>query len=125
MQAAIEVGSIEATATVTHEHGWIESDGRILLAGKVVEVAGVVKNAAASAPEPLRGDPFEEANYEVILTGERGVSITGDVDAQLEVIFRHLVQRLDRVELAGPLERLRSSVVGGIKHMPIRYRLRS
>lgn len=43
---------------------------------------------------------------------------------ELEVIFRHLVQRLDHVELAGPLERLHSSVVGGIKHMPIRYRLR-
>ena len=44
---------------------------------------------------------------------------------ELEVIFRHLVQRLEHVELAGPLERLRSSVVGGIKHMPIRYRLRA
>ncbi|MCZ7537593.1 MAG: cytochrome P450 [Acidimicrobiia bacterium] len=44
---------------------------------------------------------------------------------ELEVIFRHLVQRLEHVELAGPVERLRSSVVGGIKHMPIRYRLRA
>lgn len=43
---------------------------------------------------------------------------------ELEVIFRHLVTRLEHVELAGPVERLRSSIVGGIKHMPIRYRLR-
>lgn len=43
---------------------------------------------------------------------------------ELEVIFRHLAARLGHVELAGPVERLRSSVVGGIKHMPIRYRLR-
>jgi len=43
---------------------------------------------------------------------------------ELEVIFRHLVARLERVELAGPVSRLYSSVVGGIKHMPIRYRLR-
>lgn len=42
---------------------------------------------------------------------------------ELQVIFRHLTARLEAVELAGPLERLRSSVVGGIKHMPIRYRL--
>ena len=42
---------------------------------------------------------------------------------ELQVIFRHLTERLEAVELAGPLERLRSSVVGGIKHMPIRYRL--
>ena len=43
---------------------------------------------------------------------------------ELEVILRHLVARLEDVELAGPVERLRSSVVGGIKHLPIRYRLR-
>lgn len=42
---------------------------------------------------------------------------------ELQVIFRHLLARLADVELAGPVERLRSSVVGGIKHMPIRYRL--
>ena len=44
---------------------------------------------------------------------------------ELQVIFRHLVERFEHVELAGPIDRLRSSVVGGIKHMPIHYRLRS
>ncbi len=44
---------------------------------------------------------------------------------ELEVIFRHLVARLEHVELAGPVSRLYSSIVGGIKHMPIRYRLRA
>ena len=39
-------------------------------------------------------------------------------------MFRHMVERFDHLELAGPVERLRSSIVGGIKHMPIRYRLR-
>jgi hypothetical protein len=34
------------------------------------------------------------------------------------------VLRLYEVELAGPVERMRSSLVGGIKHMPIRSRLR-
>ena len=43
---------------------------------------------------------------------------------ELEVIFRQLAERLDHVELAGQVERLRSSFVGGIKHMPIRYRMR-
>ena len=43
---------------------------------------------------------------------------------ELQVIFRHLIRRLDTVELTGPIERLRSSIVGGIKHMPIRYRMR-
>ncbi len=43
---------------------------------------------------------------------------------ELRVVFRHLAARLDACELAGPVERLRSSFVGGIKRMPVRYRLR-
>jgi cytochrome P450 len=43
---------------------------------------------------------------------------------ELRVAFRHLLARLADAELAGPLERLRSSQVGGIKRLPIRYRLR-
>jgi cytochrome P450 len=43
---------------------------------------------------------------------------------ELAVIFSQLAQRLEHAELAGPVERLRSSFVGGIKHMPIRYKLK-
>jgi cholest-4-en-3-one 26-monooxygenase len=43
---------------------------------------------------------------------------------ELRVIFRALLRRLEAVELIGPVSRLRSSFVGGIKAMPIRYRLR-
>ncbi len=43
---------------------------------------------------------------------------------ELEVIFRELVKRIDHVESAGPVERLRSSFVGGIKHMPVKIKLR-
>ena len=42
---------------------------------------------------------------------------------ELEAIFARLAKRLERAELAGPVQRLRSSFVGGIKHMPIRYQL--
>jgi cholest-4-en-3-one 26-monooxygenase len=42
---------------------------------------------------------------------------------ELRVVFRHLAARLAECELAGPIERLRSSFVGGIKRMPIRYRI--
>jgi cytochrome P450 len=42
---------------------------------------------------------------------------------ELEVIVRQLAQRLEAVEMAGTVARLRSSLVGGIKHMPIRYRM--
>ena len=43
---------------------------------------------------------------------------------ELQVMFRQLAERLEFVELAGPTQRMRSSFVGGIKHMPIRYRIR-
>jgi len=43
---------------------------------------------------------------------------------ELKVIFSQLAQRLDHAELAGPVERLRSSFVGGIKHMPIRMKMK-
>jgi cytochrome P450 len=43
---------------------------------------------------------------------------------ELRIAFRQLAARLEQVELSGPIERLRSSFVGGIKRMPIRYRLR-
>ena len=35
-----------------------------------------------------------------------------------------LAERVERVEPAGELQRARSSFVGGIKHMPIRWTLR-
>ena len=43
---------------------------------------------------------------------------------ELQAMFRQLAQRLESAELTGPIQRMRSSLVGGIKHMPIRYRMR-
>lgn len=42
---------------------------------------------------------------------------------EMEVAYRHLLPRIEEVELAGPVDRLHSSLVGGVKHLPIRYRL--
>jgi cytochrome P450 len=42
---------------------------------------------------------------------------------ELRVLMHALAERLLDVELAGPVARLRSSFLGGVKHMPIRYRL--
>jgi cholest-4-en-3-one 26-monooxygenase len=42
---------------------------------------------------------------------------------ELEVIFRHLLARLEWFELSGPVERLSSAVNGSIKHLPLRYRM--
>src|ERR1051325_3011519 len=43
---------------------------------------------------------------------------------ELQEIFKRLVARLDQVELAGPVDRMHSSFVGGIKRMPVRWQLR-
>ncbi|MEZ4291453.1 MAG: hypothetical protein R3E53_13310 [Myxococcota bacterium] len=40
------------------------------------------------------------------------------------MIFEELAKRLESIELAGPFERMRSSFLGGVKRMPIRYRMR-
>ena len=39
---------------------------------------------------------------------------------EIEVMFRHLVERVDSFEVAGPVERLSSIVNGSIKRLPIR-----
>ncbi|MCG8592391.1 MAG: cytochrome P450 [Proteobacteria bacterium] len=43
---------------------------------------------------------------------------------ELKMAYRYLLPRIDEIELAGPVERLHSSFVGGIKRLPIRYRLK-
>src|SRR5262249_13035725 len=44
---------------------------------------------------------------------------------EIEIIFRHLLARLEWFEPSGPVQRLRSAVNGGLKHLPLRYRLSS
>jgi cytochrome P450 len=43
---------------------------------------------------------------------------------ELRHAFGQLRERLERCELAGPVERIRSSFVGGIKHVPMRWTIR-
>jgi cholest-4-en-3-one 26-monooxygenase len=42
---------------------------------------------------------------------------------ELETCFRHLLARLKSFEPSGPVDRLSSAVNGGLKHLPLRYRL--
>jgi cholest-4-en-3-one 26-monooxygenase len=42
---------------------------------------------------------------------------------ELEMAFKYLVPRIADIELNGEVSRLRSHLVGGVKHLPIRYRL--
>ena len=36
-------------------------------------------------------------------------------------MFEELLTRLPDIELAGPVERLRSNFINGIKHMPVKF----
>ena len=38
-------------------------------------------------------------------------------------MFEELIPRLKRLEITGPVERLRSNFINGIKHMPVRVEL--
>ena len=44
---------------------------------------------------------------------------------ELEMAFKYLLPRIEEIELAGPVDRLHSNLVGGIKRLPIRYKLRA
>jgi cytochrome P450 len=43
---------------------------------------------------------------------------------ELRVLLRQMLERFEHVELSGPVERVRSSFLGGVKRMPIRFRVR-
>jgi cytochrome P450 len=43
---------------------------------------------------------------------------------EMRVMIEEVLDAMSEIELAGPVERLRSSLVGGIKHMPIRFKRR-
>jgi cytochrome P450 len=40
---------------------------------------------------------------------------------EIRILFEELLRRLPDIELAGPVRRLRSNFINGIKEMPIRY----
>jgi len=43
---------------------------------------------------------------------------------EMEVAYKYLLPRIDEIELSEPPSRLHSALVGGVKHLPIRYRLK-
>jgi cytochrome P450 len=42
---------------------------------------------------------------------------------EVRVMFEELIPRLSSLEITGPIERLRSNFINGIKHMPVRVKL--
>jgi hypothetical protein len=81
---------------------------------------GVDPQARLSQKPPERKSPARHVRAQ----GHR--EILGSHLARLEmaVAYRHLVQRIQEIELAGPIERLSASLVGGVKKLPLRYQLK-
>ena len=42
---------------------------------------------------------------------------------ELAIAYKYLLPRIAEIEIAGAVERLASSLVGGVKRLPIRYKL--
>lgn len=73
-------------------------------------------------PEPERFDVGRTPNDHIAFgLGEHFCLGAGLARQELRVMFEELLRRLPDMELAGPVERLRSTFIGGIKHMPVRY----
>jgi cytochrome P450 len=43
---------------------------------------------------------------------------------ELEFAYKHLLPRIEEIELDGPVDRLHSALVGGVKRLPIHYKLK-
>ncbi len=76
--------------------------------------------------DPMRFDVGRQPNEHVTFGGGGVHYCLGANLARAEItsVMRQIVDRLDGVELAGPVRRLRSDFVNGVKAMPIRYRRR-
>lgn len=73
-------------------------------------------------PDPFRFDAGRTPNEHIAFTYGQHYCIGQNVARlELRVMFEELFDRLPGIELAGPIERLRSNFVSGIKHMPVRF----
>jgi len=77
-------------------------------------------------PEPFRFDVGRSPNEHLAFgIGEHFCLGANLARIELTAIFAEVMRRMEGIELAGPVERVRSAFVGGIKRMPIRFRCRA
>jgi cytochrome P450 len=73
-------------------------------------------------PEPDRFDVRRDPNDHLAFgVGEHYCLGANLARMELVVIFEELLRRLPDLELAGPVRRLRSNFINGIKEMPVRF----
>jgi cytochrome P450 len=77
-------------------------------------------------PDPYRFDVTRSPNDHVTFGPGGPHFCLGAHLARLEtrILFQELIPRLDTIELVGPVERIRSNFVNGIKRMPVRVTTR-
>ncbi len=101
----------------------IEMRGRRIKAGdKVVMWFNSANHDAEGFPDPWRFD-LARAKNDHMAFGRNGPHLClGAWLARMElrVVFEELMKRIDRLEQNGPIERLRSNFLSGIKHLPVK-----
>jgi cholest-4-en-3-one 26-monooxygenase len=101
-----------------------ELGGKAVKEGERVTMWYVSANRDEEAfPNADRFDVRRDPNAHVAFGGGGVHFCLGASLARLEirVIFEELLRRLPDVELAGPVARLRSNFISGIKHMPVTF----
>ncbi|MGI8424540.1 MAG: cytochrome P450 [Chloroflexota bacterium] len=132
----LEDGSLMATAVeeilrwtspVTHMARIATRDGeirgrRIAEGERVVMWYPSVNRDEAIFAEPERFDITRSPNDHLAFgIGEHFCLGAGFARLELKVMYEELFRRFPDVELDGPAERLRSTFIGGIKHLPVRF----
>ncbi len=75
--------------------------------------------------DPFRFDVTRHPNRHLAFgIGEHFCAGAHVARLELEMAYRYLLPRIEHIELAGDVQRLHSNLVGGIKHLPVRYRLK-
>jgi cytochrome P450 len=115
------------TSRVTHEKSTATKDagirGQRIRAGDKV----VIWNASANRDESMFPNPdvFDIArtpnDHLAFGHGEHFCIGANLARLELRVMIEEVMRRMPDLELAGPVERLRSNFVAGIKHMPVRF----
>ncbi len=104
-----------------------EIRGMTIKAGQRVTMWYVSANRDEEVfPDPDRFDVTRQPNDHVAFGAGGPHFCLGANLARLEirVLLEELLARPYEVELAGPVQRLRSNFINGIKHMPVRFRRR-
>jgi len=95
---------------------------RIKEGERVVMWYPAINRDEAIFPEPERFDITRSPNEHLAFgIGEHFCLGASFARLEMQVIFEEVFRRFPDIALDGPVERLRSNFIGGIKHLPVRF----